>query len=165
MVTWVIISCPIQCLHILCLFPACIISFYSEGQPLILSLMHSLRAFTPWWAIILAIILLQWQRVSIRCNYIVKLPRRLSCWHKGLEDHISPLNSRTCRDSRQAADGFPSHKMWAAGARFRPASYQSAVTRLTPVKQMFFLFPPHLIGGQIYFIINYYCLKNSLFLL
>lgn len=69
-------------------FPLFIISFYSEGQPLIPSLRHSLRAFTPWWAVIL----LQWQHhVSIRCNYFVVLPRGSLVDIKGLRITLAHL--------------------------------------------------------------------------
>lgn len=64
-------------------FPLCAFSCNFEGQPLVLSLMRSIKAFNSWRAIIL---LLQ-QHVSIRCNYIVKHLGR----HEGLQDLISPL--------------------------------------------------------------------------
>lgn len=113
-VTWVINSCLIHCIHILSLpfyFPACIMSFYSEGQPLILSLMHFLRAFTPWWAVIL----LQWQHVSIRCNYIVKLPRGSLVDVKGLRIILVHLIVRRVGTAdRLKEDWLFPHMMWAA---------------------------------------------------
>lgn len=97
-------------------FPVCIILFYSIGQTLILSLVYSLRAFTSWWAVVL----LEWQHVSIRCNYIVKLPRGSLVDIKG--SRIILTHTDMSRQQTGCSSiGFL--KMWEAGARFRPVSW------------------------------------------